>query len=249
MLRRIALAVLATIVAAAAAGGVALPLLRRRYLRVAVAGESMTPALRPGDFLVLRRGPPPAEAAAGHVVAVYDPRHTGRLDPPGNGGHEALREVPPQPDAEPPPLLLKRIVGLPGESLRIGGGVQVNGRVLEEPYAHGETPAEQHRGINRLEEDEYFLVGDHRGASTDSRDFGPVRRQDIVGTVVLRYWPPERLGRVAPEERRLLGTADRPGPGAKPLPWLEQRETPVTPVTPPSAEAASSEPQAGEGNP
>lgn len=255
MLRRAIMAVLAAIVALATTAAAALPLLRRRYLRVAVAGESMTPALQPGDFLVLRRGPPPVESASGHVVAVHDPRRHAQLEAELAGLDALLQPGATATDSadEPAPrLLLKRIVGLPGESLRIGGGVQINGRVLDEPYAHGETPAEQHRGINRLEDDEYFLVGDHRGASTDSRDFGPVRRGDIVGTVVLRYWPPDRLGRITPPQRRLLGTADRPGPGAKPLPWLGQRETPIPSTAKGTGELegeTSPEAPPAEGNP
>lgn len=175
---------------------------RRGWMRVEVAGESMAPALQPGDFLVLRRGAPDPARAFGQVVATRDPR--------------------PEGDRR---LLLKRVVGLPGEALRVGGGVQVNGRVLLEPYAHGETPYEQHRGINRLGADEYFLIGDHRGASTDSRDFGPVPASAIEGVAVLRYWPPERFGRLVPPERRLLGLADRPGAqaagGGSPITWFD----------------------------
>ena len=187
-----------------ALGGIAAGILaaRRGWMRVEVAGESMTPALQPGDFLVLRRGAPTPARAFGQVVATRDPR------PEGDGR-----------------LLLKRVVGLPGEALRVGGGVPVNGRVLLEPYAHGETPYEQHRGINRLGQDEYFVLGDHRGASTDSRDFGPVPSGAIEGVAVLRYWPPERFGRITPPERRLLGLADRPEAtrtaGTSPVTWFE----------------------------
>src|SRR5690606_3936483 len=117
----------------------------RRWQRVEVAGDSMTPALMPGDYLLLRHGPPSPERAYGQIVVTDDPR-------PEGGGR----------------LLLKRIVGLPGEALRVGGGVQVNGRRLIEPYAHGDDPVVQHRGVQRLAEDTYFLLGDHRAASTDS---------------------------------------------------------------------------------
>lgn len=190
MMRRLGLAGLT--LAAAAASVVAL-FLRRLLMRVEVAGESMAPALLPGDFLILRQGPPERGEEYGQIVALRDPR------PEGDGR-----------------LLLKRVVGLPGEALRVGGALQVNGRVLIEPYAHGDTPAEQHRGINRLEPDVYFVLGDHRGASTDSRDFGPVPREAIAGHAVLRYWPPARAGRLRPPPRRLLG-ADPAGP--RPIPW------------------------------
>ncbi|MGE3858304.1 MAG: signal peptidase I [Dehalococcoidia bacterium] len=175
--------------AAAAAACLALPAWRlgRGLQRVEVAGDSMTPELQPGDFLLLRRGAPDRERAYGRIVITEDPR------PEGAGR-----------------LLLKRIVGLPGEALRVGGGVQVNGRRLIEPYAHGADPAEQHRGVQRLAEDTYFLLGDHRAASTDSRDFGPVSRERITATAVLRYWPPGRIGRLEPPLRRFLGPAEPP---------------------------------------
>jgi signal peptidase I len=145
--------------------------------------------LQPGDYLLLRRCSPPRGREYGSIIALRDPR------PVGDGR-----------------LLLKRVVGLPGESLRIGGGpVQINGRVLIEPYAHGSGPYDQHRGINRLAPDEYFVLGDHRGASTDSRDFGPVRREGIEGVAVFRYWPPERLGRLRARVRVLTGVDAGPG--------------------------------------
>ena len=188
--------------------------LRGRYLRVAVAGESMTPALQSDDFLVLRAGPPRAADPFGHIVAVRDPR------PEGDGR-----------------LLLKRIVGVPGDSLRVGGGsVQVNGRALYEPYASGETPYEQHRGINRLEDGELFVLGDNRAASTDSRDFGPVAAAAIIGTAVVRYWPLGRAGRLGRPDRHFAETSEADGahaphehpapstatPSMQPLPWVER---------------------------
>lgn len=163
---------------AAALGAIAFSVLvRRRLYRVAVAGASMSPELTPGDFLLVRRGSPRQGAGAyGRLAVTTDAQ--GRT-------------------------LIKRIVGLPGESLRVGSVVQVNERVLIEPYAHGETPPHQYRGLNRLGDDEYFLLGDNRAASIDSRDFGPVRREHLQGVAWLRYWPPERLGRLRPPPRRL----------------------------------------------
>jgi len=174
----------------------------------------MSPTLAPDDFIVLRSGPPRPDEAVGQIVAVYDPR--------------------PESDGR---LLLKRIVGIPGDSLRVGGGsVQVNGQPLDEPYASGDTPYEQHRGINRLEDGQYFLLGDNREASTDSRDFGPVAARAIVGTAVLRYWPLRRAGRLARPPRRFVESHDTPGgqaahdhgtppaagPRMQPLPWVER---------------------------
>ena len=172
--------------AAVAVACLAIPAWRftRLLMRVEVTGDSMTPALLPGDFLLLRRGPPPCDHAYGQIVITDDPR----VEAAGR-------------------LLLKRIVGLPGEALRVGGGVQVNSRRLIEPYAHGDDPVDQHRGVQRLAEDCYFLLGDHRAASTDSRDFGPVPRAQLSGTALLCYWPPSRFGRLRPPPRRFLGPA------------------------------------------
>ncbi len=178
----------ALLAAAAALCGAAVGVLalRRGWFRVAVAGESMSPALRPGDFLVLRRGGPPSGARAfGRIVAAEAP-----------GGR----------------LVLKRVIGLPGESLRVGTAVQINGRVLLEPYAHGATPPHQFRGLNRLGDDEYFLIGDARDASTDSRDFGPVARSAIMGVVVGRYWPLGRACRLRAPARELTGVERGPTP-------------------------------------
>ena len=168
--------------------------LRLRYYRVEVAGDSMRPTLRPGEFLVLRRispdgadrrqgAPGPGRVAAGSIVALHDA--TGRL-------------------------ILKRVIGLPGESLRVGTSVSINRRSLVEPYAQGESPQTQFRGANQLAEDEYFLIGDNREASTDSRDFGAVHRERFEGVAVLRYWPVGRLGRIVAPARQLGDAPEEP---------------------------------------
>ena len=150
---------------------------RRSLFAVEVAGESMTPALKPGDYVLVYRARVPLGAAAGLVVCVRGPDDR---------------------------LLLKRVVCVPGDSLRIGTRVQVGGRALDEPYAHGETPQAQFRGVHELGADECLVLGDNRAASTDSRDFGPVRAEQIEGIAWLRYWPPERFGLVRQEHRRFV---------------------------------------------
>lgn len=148
----------------------------RSLFGVLVAGESMTPALEPGDCVIVRRTQVPLDVrASGLVVCVRGPDER---------------------------LLLKRIVGVPGDSLRVGAAVHVGGWLLDEPYAHGETPRAQYRGVHALGADEYFVLGDHRAASTDSRDFGPVRAGRVQGVAWLRYWPPSRLGRIGRASRR-----------------------------------------------
>ena len=84
--------------------------------------------------------------------------------------------------------LVKRIVGLPGEVVAVRSGiVYVNDVPLEEPFPHDVTPYDM--DPITLGPLSYFVLGDNRGNSNDSRAFGPVRREDILGRVWLRYWP------------------------------------------------------------
>ena len=89
---------------------------------------------------------------------------------------------------------VKRVIGLPGETVRERNGlVSVDGRRLSEPYLR--VGARDHEsGTWRVPAGSYFLLGDNRAGSCDSRAFGPVPKRDIVGRVVLVYWPPSRLG-------------------------------------------------------
>lgn len=91
---------------------------------------------------------------------------------------------------------VKRILGLPGEEIRLQEGrVVADGRLVEEPYSIRQgAVGEQHNVGWVLVEDEYYALGDNREDSLDSRRFGPVKGQLIVGKVWLRYWPPGRWG-------------------------------------------------------
>lgn len=167
----------------------ALSRIRRGWLTVEVAGESMLPALEAGDWLLVRLHPTADSLEAGAIALARDP--AGRL-------------------------LLKRVIGLPGETVELRDGrVHVDGRALDEPYARGETdPASEFRTLTRLDHDAYYLLGDNRRASTDSRDHGPFRLDPppgppgtaaIEGVAVLRYWPLRRLGRLRAEPRAVEG--------------------------------------------
>ena len=96
---------------------------------------------------------------------------------------------------------IKRIIGLPGETVQIDleGNIYINGEVLEESYGR-EIIAPQNVGIAVdpivLGEDEYFVMGDNRNNSTDSRKeiVGNIHRDDIVGRAWIRIWPLSKLG-------------------------------------------------------
>ena len=158
-----------TVTLAVAAVGVgALAVAARRLARlepVLVEGDSMRPTLRPGQRLAV-----------------------GPLDrPPRRGELVVVRHGPSRPGIE----MVKRVVGLPGERVRlVGGRLQVDGVAVAEPYLAAGNAGDLDV---RLGEDQYLVLGDHRAASTDGRDFGPVPAAALAGRVRFAYWPPRRL--------------------------------------------------------
>jgi signal peptidase I len=92
---------------------------------------------------------------------------------------------------------VKRIVGLPGERVSMrNGSVFIDGVLLKEPYLPRPTDRGGESGEwPRNPRDGYFVLGDNRSRSCDSRRWGVVPRADIIGRADLRYWPPNRVGR------------------------------------------------------
>lgn len=151
---------------------VVVALLVRRYgfCFTRVKGRSMTPTLRDGQWTVVARWVyhvrPPRR---GEVVICFFPGRRMKHFP-------FLRQ-----------LFVKRVIGLPGETVAWEDGVVlVDGRPLWEPYL---VPAYTRMRTTRppvtLGPDEYYLLGDHRDASRDSRAVGPIRQRDIVGRVIV----------------------------------------------------------------
>ena len=92
-----------------------------------------------------------------------------------------------------PELLIKRVIALPGEVIEVrDGDVLVNGTPLQEPYL--QRPTNGTYGPATVPEGQLFVMGDNRGASNDSRVFGPVERARIIGRAWISYWPLETLG-------------------------------------------------------
>ncbi len=127
----------------------------------------MLPTLVAGDRLLVKRTQTATEHKRGDIVFFRDPR--------------GLSDT----------LIIKRIIGLPGESVRASRAVYINGELLEEPYLQDdvEQSNQSARGVNRIRDASYFVMGDNRLASTDSRDFGVINASEILGTAVLRYLP------------------------------------------------------------
>jgi signal peptidase I len=94
---------------------------------------------------------------------------------------------------------VKRIVGLPKEHVRIRlrggvGYVYVDGKPLDEPYVENDRRDVGPEDTYRVPAGQYFVMGDNRSQSCDSRVWGSVPRANLVGRVVARYWPPDRIG-------------------------------------------------------
>ena len=131
-------------------------------MRTDVEGSSMEPNLHDKQLMIL-------------VKAAYwctDPAR----------GDVIVFRYPLDPQRE----FVKRVIGLPGETIECKGGVvYIDGKPIEEPYVQGTT----YDFAATVPEGFYFVMGDNRQGSSDSRVFGPVPRQDIIGRVYFRYWP------------------------------------------------------------
>ena len=90
---------------------------------------------------------------------------------------------------------IKRVIGLPGDTIEIRDGrLYLNGQEMSEPYVPSNYLDESSYAARTLGPDEYFVMGDHRDSSNDSRMFGPVPRQYIYGKAVFAYWPTDHFG-------------------------------------------------------
>ncbi len=88
---------------------------------------------------------------------------------------------------------VKRVIGVPGDTVEIKSGqVFVNGDALDEPYV--KRPSQETRAARTLSPGCFYVLGDNRRASNDSRDWGPVPAENIIGSAWVSYWPLDRLG-------------------------------------------------------
>jgi signal peptidase I len=94
---------------------------------------------------------------------------------------------------------VKRLIGLPGETIEVrlergDGYVYVNGKKLREPYVRPDRRIQSTAMAPRkIPQDHYFMMGDNRSQSCDSRQWGPVARENVIGKVFATYWPPQRI--------------------------------------------------------
>jgi signal peptidase I len=141
------------------------------YQPVRVEGTSMQPELRDQDRLFINKFAYRFEnISRGDVVVFHYPR-------------------------DPEKSYIKRIIALPGDSLRIDDGrVYVNGQLVDEPYVPRRYRDSRSMPEMIVPQAQYFVMGDHRSISSDSRDFGPVNRDLVYGKAAFVYWPADDLG-------------------------------------------------------
>jgi signal peptidase I len=96
---------------------------------------------------------------------------------------------------DPRKSFIKRVIGLPGDHVRIAfGHVYLNGKPVVETYVPQDFMDTKSYPDIVVPANSYFVLGDHRSMSNDSRDFGPVSRGYIYGKAVFGYWPVEKVG-------------------------------------------------------
>ena len=96
---------------------------------------------------------------------------------------------------DPSKRYIKRVIALPGDRLRIDHGkVTLNGEPQPEPYVPARFEDDRSLPPETIPAHEYFVMGDHRSISMDSRDFGPVERRLVDGKAAFVYWPVDQAG-------------------------------------------------------
>ena len=133
--------------------------------RFRIEQVSMEPNLHEGEYVIVDKVSYAfRQPERGDIVVIKNPQ-------------------PGQPD------LIKRVIALPGESLEVRGGqVYINGQALNEPYI--QPPMGREQPLTQLQASQFFVMGDNRSNSQDSRELGPRPASDIVGRAWIIYWPP-----------------------------------------------------------
>ena len=140
-----------------------------------ITGESMFPTLHNSEQIVAEKiSIKISPLKRGEIVIVESPRETKKL-------------------------LVKRVIGLPGENILIKDNhIYINNQIIKEPYLDQSVQTSEGNTIKEnieysIENDSYVVMGDNRGKSTDSRDYGAVRKDLIVGRAIFVYYPLNKI--------------------------------------------------------
>jgi len=138
-----------------------------------VSGSSMVPNFHDGDLIITNKlAPKMATLQRGEVIILQNPRNASEV-------------------------FIKRIIGLPGDQVQISRGqVFINNQPLPEPYLPAGTQTREGQYLSEGEEvvvpdSHYLVMGDNRNGSSDSREWGTIKKEAVVGQAFLRYWPPQ----------------------------------------------------------
>ena len=152
-----------------------------------IRGDSMLPNFHNGEYLLTEM--------VSYNLLKKEPQR----------GEVVVFRSPEQPNLD----FIKRIIALPGEEIKLQNGrvfiindANPEGFLLEEDYLEEETATEGRRTIDDGEVfsvgDGYVVLGDNRERSSDSREWGIIKKENIIGKVWLRYWPPEAVALIKP---------------------------------------------------
>ena len=164
-----------------------------------IPSESMVPQLAVGQrVLVDRVSGRFSDPGRGDVVVFKPPKGAddGRCGTSNSSTMPCGRPTKERSETN----FIKRVVGLPGERLKVvKNQVYINGVRQEEPFINKGTPCAELCNMPEqitIPKDHYFMMGDNRGASADSREWGPVPKKWMIGNAFMTYWPPKRIGRL-----------------------------------------------------
>lgn len=141
-----------------------------------VSGSSMVPNFKDGDFIITNK-----------IATNFYPLHRG----------EIIIFTNPRDNSK---VFIKRVIGLPKDRVKIlAGNVFLNDKKIDEPYLPQQTLTPASTYLSEGEEivvpdNQYFVIGDNRGGSSDSREWGPVKKELVIGQAWLRYWPIDKFG-------------------------------------------------------
>jgi signal peptidase I len=164
-----------------------------------IPSEAMEPTLAVGDRILVDRHGIAGDPEPGDVVVFHPPQSaiTGRRCGAPMERDQACAKPG---SAEATTTFVKRVVAGPGDELSVQDGIPiVNGEPFEGDWeirpCSGLGGCDLPKPIT-IPPDHYFMMGDNRGASEDSRHWGPIPSDWIIGEVFIRYWPPSRIGGV-----------------------------------------------------